>query len=179
MFDVGFSELLMIAVVALIVLGPERLPKAARFAGLWVRRARAQWNSVKGEFEREMADDELRRTLRETQQSLREAQASIREAGSDLEREFASAREDVMRGPPVSRPGATGLAPPAAEAGGATPDLARPDEAPFEGDGDYIEDPPLESTTSHDFDLADEPDFVDPPDDVHATAADAHDAPKR
>ena len=46
MFDVGFSELLLIAVVALLVLGPERLPKAARFAGLWVRRARAQWNSV-------------------------------------------------------------------------------------------------------------------------------------
>ncbi|MCJ1888528.1 Sec-independent protein translocase protein TatB, partial [Pseudomonas sp. LA21] len=40
MFDIGFSELLVIAVVALVVLGPERLPKAARFAGLWVRRAR-------------------------------------------------------------------------------------------------------------------------------------------
>ena len=43
MFDIGFGELLLIAVVALVVLGPERLPKAARFAGLWVRRARAQW----------------------------------------------------------------------------------------------------------------------------------------
>ena len=47
MFDVGFSELLVIAVVALLVLGPERLPKAARFAGLWVRKARSHWNSVK------------------------------------------------------------------------------------------------------------------------------------
>jgi sec-independent protein translocase protein TatB len=179
MFDVGFSELLMIAVVALIVLGPERLPKAARYAGLWVRRARAQWNSVKSEFEREMADDELRRTLRETQQSLREAQASIRDAGSHLEREFASARDDVMRGPPVSRPGAAGLASPAAEAGGEMPDSAPTDEAPFEADEEYIEDPPLESTTSHDFDLADEPEIMDPVDDVPATAADAHDAPKR
>ena len=43
MFDIGFSELLVIAVVALLVLGPERLPTAARFAGLWVRKARAQW----------------------------------------------------------------------------------------------------------------------------------------
>jgi len=179
MFDVGFSELLMIAVVALIVLGPERLPKAARFAGLWVRRARAQWNSVKGEFEREMADDELRRTLRETQQSLRDAQASIRDAGSDLEREFAQAREDVMRGPPVSRPDAAGLAPPAEETGGEIPDPTRPDETSFEGDEEYIEDPPLESTTSHDFDLADEPESMAPMDDAHATAADAHDAPKR
>ena len=57
MFDIGFSELLVVAVVALIVLGPERLPKAARFAGLWVRRARAQWYSVKDELERELASE--------------------------------------------------------------------------------------------------------------------------
>jgi sec-independent protein translocase protein TatB len=99
MFDVGFSELLVIAVVALLVLGPERLPKAARFAGLWVRRARAQWNSVKSEFEREMADDELRRTLHETRESLREAQASLREAGSSLQRDFQGASDELMRGP--------------------------------------------------------------------------------
>lgn len=61
MFDIGFSELLIIAVVALLVLGPERLPTAARFAGLWVRRARAQWYSVKAEFEREIAQEELRK----------------------------------------------------------------------------------------------------------------------
>ena len=148
MFDVGFSELLMIAVVALIVLGPERLPKAARFAGLWVRRARAQWNSVKGEFEREMADDELRRTLRETQQSLRDAQASIRDAGSDLEREFAQAREDVMRGPPVQRPVADAGATPDAEAEAMAPEptAAEPltaDVDSSEGHDEYIEDPPL------------------------------------
>ncbi len=104
MFDVGFSELLVIAVVALLVLGPERLPKAARFAGLWVRRARAQWNSVKAEFERDIADDELKRTLRETQASLRDAHASLRDAGNQMQREFHDAREalrgdDLMRGP--------------------------------------------------------------------------------
>ncbi len=63
MFDIGFSELLVIAVVALVVLGPERLPKAARFAGLWVRRARAQWDSVKQELERELEAEELKRSL--------------------------------------------------------------------------------------------------------------------
>ena len=99
MFDVGFSELLVIAVVALLVLGPERLPKAARFAGLWVRRARSQWNSVKAEFERDLADDDLKRSLRETQASLREAHASLRDAGSNLHRELEGARESVMRGP--------------------------------------------------------------------------------
>jgi sec-independent protein translocase protein TatB len=71
MFDIGFSELLIIAVVALVVLGPERLPKAARFAGLWVRKARAQWYSVKSEFEREMAAEELKRSVGNPAQDLR------------------------------------------------------------------------------------------------------------
>ncbi|WP_159017057.1 Sec-independent protein translocase protein TatB [Cognatiluteimonas profundi] len=110
MFDVGFSELLVIAVVALLVLGPERLPKAARFAGLWVRRARAQWNSVKAEFEHDLADEDLKRSLRETQDALRDAHASLRNAGSGLEREMHEARESVMRGPQPPAAGAAGAA---------------------------------------------------------------------
>ena len=102
MFDVGFSELLVIAVVALLVLGPERLPKAARFAGLWVRKARAQWNSVKAEFERDLADDDLKRSLRETQDMLRDAQASLRNAGTGLQQELQGAGDAVMRGLPAA-----------------------------------------------------------------------------
>ena len=78
MFDLGFGELVVIAVVALIVLGPERLPKAARFAGLWMRRARAQWHSVRSEFEREMAADELKRSLRR-QDAVRETEDTVRD----------------------------------------------------------------------------------------------------
>lgn len=88
MFDIGFSELLVIGVVALIVLGPERLPKAARFAGLWVRRARAQWASVKGELERELASDELKRSLHDTEAAMRDIDASVRAADADARREF-------------------------------------------------------------------------------------------
>jgi sec-independent protein translocase protein TatB len=106
MFDVGFSELLVIAVVALLVLGPERLPKAARFAGLWMRRARAQWNSVKSEFEREIANEDIKRTLHETQASLRDAQASLRDAGSHFQRELQNTGE-LMRGTPLPSPPAT------------------------------------------------------------------------
>ena len=101
MFDVGFSELLVIAVVALLVLGPERLPKAARFAGLWMRRARAHWNSVKSEFEREIANEDLKRTLHETQASLRDAQASLRDAGSHFQRELQGTEDALMRGTPL------------------------------------------------------------------------------
>jgi sec-independent protein translocase protein TatB len=104
MFDIGFSELLVIALVALVVLGPERLPKAARFAGLWVRRARAQWYSVKNELERELAAEDLKRSLHDTQEAMREAQAALRGAGEDAQRQLASAHDELMRGPSPSAP---------------------------------------------------------------------------
>ena len=61
MFEIGFSEMVMIAIVALIVLGPERLPRAARMAGLWVRRMRAYWFSMRAELERELAAEDMRK----------------------------------------------------------------------------------------------------------------------
>jgi sec-independent protein translocase protein TatB len=84
MFDIGFSELVVIALVALVVLGPERLPRAARFAGLWVRRARAHWYAVKSELEQELAADELRRSLHDTQAALHDTKAALHEAGESL-----------------------------------------------------------------------------------------------
>lgn len=95
MFDIGFSELLIIAVVALIVLGPERLPKAARFAGLWVRRARAQWYSVKDELERELAAEELKRNLKDAQDAVRDTEQRIREGARETERQFEEVRQAV------------------------------------------------------------------------------------
>ena len=95
MFDIGFGEIFLIAIVALLVLGPERLPKAARFAGLWVRRARAQWYSVKAELENELADDELRRSLKQTQADLREARESLAQGGAALKRQIEQTGADV------------------------------------------------------------------------------------
>lgn len=60
MFDVGFWELSLIFVVALIVLGPERLPRAARTVGLWVGKARQVLSSVKADIDREIKADELK-----------------------------------------------------------------------------------------------------------------------
>jgi sec-independent protein translocase protein TatB len=96
-FDIGFGELLLIAVVALVVLGPERLPKAARFAGLWVRRARQQWESVKQELERELEAEELKRNLHNVQDSLREAQQQLRDGQQRLQDETHSLHEEVRR----------------------------------------------------------------------------------
>jgi sec-independent protein translocase protein TatB len=80
MFDIVFSELVVIALVALVVLGPERLPRAARFAGLWVRRARAHWYAVKSEFEQELVADELRRSLHEAKDALHETGEALRDS---------------------------------------------------------------------------------------------------
>ena len=84
MFDIGFSEILLIAVVALLVLGPERLPKAARFTGLWVRRARSQWDSVKTEFEREMAAEDLKRSIDNARAQAREIAGQLGSVEQEL-----------------------------------------------------------------------------------------------
>lgn len=97
MFDIGFSELLLIAIVALVVLGPERLPKAARFAGLWVRRARNQWDSVKQELERELEAEELKRNLHSVQTSLREAESQMRQGQEQVRAHGQSLHEEVAR----------------------------------------------------------------------------------
>ncbi|WP_078121115.1 Sec-independent protein translocase protein TatB [Thiosocius teredinicola] len=69
MFDVGLLELLLVGVVALLVVGPERLPKLARTAGMWLGRGRRFINSVKDDIDREMKADELRQILEKQKQS--------------------------------------------------------------------------------------------------------------
>lgn len=63
MFGISFSELLLVGLVALLVLGPERLPGAVRTAGLWVGRLKRSFNAIKQEVEREIGADEIRRQL--------------------------------------------------------------------------------------------------------------------
>ncbi|UOV03963.1 Sec-independent protein translocase protein TatB [Pseudoxanthomonas sp. F37] len=127
MFDIGFSELLVIAVVALIVLGPERLPKAARFAGLWVRRARAQWYSVKDELERELASEELKRNLKDAQDALRDTEQRIRDSARETERQFEEVRQAARDDARALREDVeSAITPPAL----AKPPAAAPDPAP-------------------------------------------------
>lgn len=64
MFDIGALELILIGIVALLVVGPERLPKLARTAGLWAGRARRALMSVKDEIDREIKAEELKEILR-------------------------------------------------------------------------------------------------------------------
>lgn len=64
MFDIGFWELSLIFVVALIILGPERLPRAARTVGLWVGKARQMLSSVKADIDRELKAEELKEMMK-------------------------------------------------------------------------------------------------------------------
>ncbi len=63
MFDIGFSELVLTAVIALIVFGPEKLPQAARTAGLWIGRLKRVLADTRREVERELGADDIRRQL--------------------------------------------------------------------------------------------------------------------
>jgi len=75
-FDIGFSELLVVFVVALLILGPERLPHAAKTAGLWVRKIRRSINSVQREINAQLDHEELQQKIGETNQRLlKEGQA--------------------------------------------------------------------------------------------------------
>ena len=65
MFDIGFSELIMIGLVSLLVIGPERLPKVARLAGFWIGKSRSMVASVKAEIQQELQEEEIRQLLKE------------------------------------------------------------------------------------------------------------------
>ncbi|QCT97979.1 Sec-independent protein translocase protein TatB [Pseudomonas phenolilytica] len=107
MFDIGFTELLLVGLVALVVLGPERLPGAVRTAGLWVGRLKRSFNNIKAEVEREIGADEIRRQLHN-------------ERILDLEREM---KQSIM--PPASTTSS-----PAASTPATTPAAVSADSAP-------------------------------------------------
>jgi sec-independent protein translocase protein TatB len=94
MFDIGMGELGLIAVVGLLVLGPERLPRVARTTGALLRKARQSWQGVRADIERELAAEDLKQTLRET--------AAAANPTPDLQRAVESSHIDPA--PPPTAP---------------------------------------------------------------------------
>lgn len=88
MFDIGFSELMVIGIVALLVIGPERLPKVARTLGHLLGRAQRYVNDVKSDINREMQLDELKKLQSQVTDSARSLEDSVR-------KEFDSARSAI------------------------------------------------------------------------------------
>lgn len=104
MFDISFSELAVIGVVALVVIGPERLPKVARTVGHLMGRAQRYVNDVKADIQREIELDEFR-NLKQTMDdaaaelntSMRETENSIRSAGQSLQADLDAATSDAKQ----------------------------------------------------------------------------------
>jgi len=92
MFDIGFFELCIIGVVALLVLGPERLPRAARTAGMWVGRAKRMVTQVKRDIDDELRQEELAE-LREARESLSKTRESMDSFQKDLNQQVDTGDE--------------------------------------------------------------------------------------
>jgi sec-independent protein translocase protein TatB len=95
MFDIGFSEIVVIAVVALIVIGPERLPKTARTLGHLFGRLQRYVNDVKADINREIELDELRKLKTQVQDAAADLKSSVESAARDVETGVRSVESEL------------------------------------------------------------------------------------
>ncbi len=138
MFDVGFAEIVLVMVIALLVVGPERLPRLARTAGLWLGKARSFVQSVREDIERELAAEELKRVMSDTGQlgeEVRAVREIIEETDADLRQATAMpARTDRGETPAEAPATASGAGPQApALSGPGAPQAAAGDGSEEDG----------------------------------------------
>lgn len=127
MFDVGFSELVVIALVALIVIGPERLPKVARTVGILLGRLQRYVNDVKSDINREIQLDELKQLQEQVTSQTRDLETSLTSemrAVEDSLNQTIAPPEDL---PPASETASLGeQAAPLTDATAAAPEQSAP-----------------------------------------------------
>ncbi|MCC6534051.1 MAG: twin-arginine translocase subunit TatB [Burkholderiales bacterium] len=114
MFDIGFSEIMVIAVVALIVIGPERLPRVARTLGHLFGRMQRYVNDVKADIQREMDLDELKKLRDSVEDSARSIEQSVNQelgAARDELRALESLEQTAAKTDPAAQPSAQAPAP--------------------------------------------------------------------
>lgn len=104
MFDIGFSELLVIGVVALIVIGPEKLPRMARTIGVLAGRLQRYVADVKADINREIELEELRKMRDSMQQAASDFQSSVQSEMNKTETELNKTVEDVVADKPAQAP---------------------------------------------------------------------------
>ncbi len=108
MFDVGFAEIFLLAVIGLLVLGPERLPGVARTLGSFIRKARMSWISLRNTIESEMAEADLTKPIKKTSEELKQIGREL--AGSNLSQPIKKTSEELkqigseLTGTPVIKP---------------------------------------------------------------------------
>ena len=157
MFDIGFTEVTLIAVIGLLVIGPERLPRVAREIGLWVGRLRRYVAQVRADIEREVRADEIRELVnkpaQELKQAIKDTEKTIKEEEKKLETDLspesgtanaapkssgASGKGDAAAAPAAGAPATLAAGTVATEAGSASspaPESAAdaPDSGPAAG----------------------------------------------
>jgi sec-independent protein translocase protein TatB len=139
MFDVGFSEIVVIAVVALVVIGPERLPKAARTMGLLFGRLQRYVGDVKADISREMELDELRKLQKQVQGAAQEFKTSVESAAQNVHEGVRSVEDQLnATATETTASGATATEVPTA----APPDFALRAGDPGAAPGPAAADPP-------------------------------------
>ena len=102
MFDIGFSELMVIAVIALVVIGPERLPRVARTLGILAGRLQRYVSDVKADINREIELDELRKMRDSMQQAASSLESSVKSGLASAESEINSvtaSAEEALKAP--------------------------------------------------------------------------------
>ncbi|SRR5699024_1004295 len=92
MFDFSLGKLLLLALIALVVLGPEKLPGAARTVGALIRRLRSGWDSVRAEVERELEIEEIRQAARKAAADAEAAQSEASDTLRRMKEEMAKVR---------------------------------------------------------------------------------------
>jgi len=106
-FDIAFSELVVIAIIALIVIGPEKLPKVARTVGLLLGRMQRYINTVKTDINRELQFEELQKLQQEMRQEARHLESELGQARSQAVDEARNIEQsiggalDAARKPPA------------------------------------------------------------------------------
>jgi sec-independent protein translocase protein TatB len=88
MFDLGFWELVLIGVIALMVVGPDRLPSLAKQAGTWIGNTKRFVNSVRADLERELQSEELKRLLNDQQNEIKQLKGMISETQAEVRAEL-------------------------------------------------------------------------------------------
>lgn len=111
MFDIGFSELVVIGLVALIVIGPERLPRVARTVGALLGRFQRYVNDVKTEVRREMEIEDLKRFQAQLSSQVREVEQTIHKELNSVEGEARSLMAEVEAGAPGPQAAADAASP--------------------------------------------------------------------
>ncbi|ABM61864.1 Sec-independent protein translocase protein TatB [Halorhodospira halophila] len=92
MFDLGFWEVLIICLIGLLVLGPERMARTVRVLGRWAGKARSSFNATRREVERELRIEEIRKAGESVRRDVEETRQAFKGAGDEVERETREAR---------------------------------------------------------------------------------------